>query len=178
MKILFLVILSIFQTNNAFDIAPPGTVLLANDVYIDKNVVSVIAWKEYVQSKERNSELAFYPDTSIILKGKNYYNSNEYNNSPIKHISFEAVEDYIKWRESIINNILENYSKKTTCKSKFYKKYYKKNIRVKYKIATKEELKHAKNNGIIEDVAIQEFHSKEDFIEEHSFRCVAKFIYK
>jgi len=173
MKLLLLISLSIISLNNKIKTQPPGTIYLDSNIYIDTEYISVQSWKEYVMIKEYNNEIAFYPDTTYTINGLNYYNSGYYNSKPILKISFEAVQDYIKWRMGYINNSLKNFSMKNKCKPNFYVENYKKNIKVIYRLAKKEEYIKALKKGLLLKIDLNESFSEEEWTNASSFRCVA-----
>lgn len=169
----------LFFSGNSFvkDYPPPGTVQLSDNLYIDTEYISVQSWKEYILIKERNNETPFYPDTSYLVNGLNYYNSGSFDSEPIIKITYEAMQDYVQWRMDYINEGLDNFSSKNQCKPKFYVKTHKKNIRVAYRIASKEEFLLAKEKDLIAKENQNETYTKENWNEFSSFRCVASFVY-
>lgn len=178
MKYLFLIFLiSNFITTNKL-IPPPGTIQLEENLFIDKEYISVQSWKEYILIKERNSEKVFYPDTSYMINKENYFNSGKFDAEPIMKISFEAMQDYITWRTEFINSGLDNFSLKNKCKPKFYLKNYKKDIHVKYKLCQKDDFLAAKERGLIDKFEVNENFTNETWIDSSTFRCTAVFISK
>jgi len=173
MKYLLIAIFTIFNFHKT--IPPPGTVYLKDNIYIDEEYISIQSWKEYVMLKEYNNEIAFYPDTSYIVNGLNYYNSGVFDEKPISRISYEAMQSYIQWRTDYINSSLENFSMKNKCRPKFYVKNYKKNIRVLYKIASKEDYLEAFEKGLLTKTDKNECFTKENWTKNSTFRCVASF---
>ena len=177
-KILALLIITNFYSDK-IDGLPPGTVHLKDNIYIDTDVVSVVAWKEYVLVNLKNGSKPFYPDTSYLVNDKNYYLSEDFHEEPVLKISFKAAQAYCKWRGDFINKVLDKYSKKSTCKGTFYvKNFKKKNFKLIYRLTTKEEYDLAISKGIIKNVKIPELFSKSDYNGKMTFRCVAEVFYE
>lgn len=177
MNLFLLIFFSAFPFLNILDIPPPGTVHLKEDIYIDTEIITAEAWNEYILFKEQKSKKAISSDSIITLNKSNYINSDKFSNKLMKGISFIEAKEYCKWRTNAINNFLNNYSKKSTCKSKFYRKNYKKGIQVLYRLAKEDELLEATKKGIINNFNESECPLESEWNYSSTFRCVAVVIY-
>jgi formylglycine-generating enzyme required for sulfatase activity len=80
---------------------PPGTIMVKG-LYVDKNEISNIAWKEFLYYKSLELDSAelrkFFPDTSNI-----WFEKAENNYKPIVLISYEQANEFCKWRSQLVS---------------------------------------------------------------------------
>lgn len=103
--------------------APPGTVFIQNNLYMDQTEVTNIAWREYLYWLKQNSDNSeediqkASPDTSVFKNQNNklleiegsYFTNPKYNNFPIVGVTYEQAVAYTKWRnERVLEVILLN----------------------------------------------------------------------
>lgn len=111
---------------------PPGTILLKNNLYIDKAPVTNLMFLEYLTAKhsirkngfhsfsefnKKNDEkiMIVYPSflknldkKESLLTKKNYFKNIKYKYSPVLRISKEQAIDYCKWRTEMVKHVWSN----------------------------------------------------------------------
>jgi hypothetical protein len=154
-------------------IAPPTTVLLKNNVYIDNELISEMSWQEFHFDKK--GELNLFAKTLNRQKVDSLYGEVFFVNS------IDSVADFINWRTEMVNKRIQNYNKDKDCKIKFLITYQKNNLRVKCRLPTNEELEYAYSKKIIKKTKYQEITQETKDFEsldkmKIAFRCVAEVI--
>jgi formylglycine-generating enzyme required for sulfatase activity len=109
--------------------APPGTVLLKENLFIDKFEVNNVGWREFEYwNLAIKRDTAFYwqmmQDTTVW--GENspyseyYHNHPSYNNYPVVGISYDQAIEFCKWRTDRVNELFENEPGKNPFPGKRY----------------------------------------------------------
>lgn len=170
--LLILTALLIFKSS---PLPPPGTVQLNDSLFIDKDIITVLDWKEFVYYEMQENKKPILPDTTIRYKGLNYYNSGSFDDFPVLGIDEAAISAYCAWRSSIITNTILTYSADNPCKSEFYVQNMGKKIKVEYRKAEDSEIVIATQKKIIRQNPFCKkattFLSTKNL--KCSFRCVA-----
>ncbi|MEA3445745.1 MAG: SUMF1/EgtB/PvdO family nonheme iron enzyme [Bacteroidota bacterium] len=91
--------------------APPGTVAFSDNLYVDKQEIRNVDWREYMywHLKKFGSQSEEYietlPDTLVWdneMK-KLYLRHPNYANHPVVGISYHQAKAYCKWRTKVVN---------------------------------------------------------------------------
>jgi formylglycine-generating enzyme required for sulfatase activity len=175
----FLIILFLFSSSEI--IAPLGTIKISNNVYIDKNIVSISEWKEFMANQRMKGRALTYPDTTIYRDGLNYFNNEQFEELPVSGVDLNMIKTYYEFKSEITNLRISKYHKRNKCDGDFFKVYNKNNLRVKYRLPTKDELDYAFEKGIIKKTEYQEITQETKDFEsldkmKIAFRCVAEVI--
>jgi len=136
--------------------APPGTVWLKDNLYIDRTEIRNVDYREYLYwlgrifGNRSSKYIRAFPDTTVWNDSlrKNpfvykYIHSPEYGNYPLTGITRQQAEDYCKWRSDRVNEwhlILEGILKPDTMQNSvshfttegYLAGKYKKNLKDKY----------------------------------------------
>jgi len=94
--------------------APPGTVRMAENLFVDEAEVANIHWLEYLHFIRRDSGQAFYraqlPDSTgwkpVPVQDEapqSYFRAPGYRYHPATGISFEQARAYCRWRSAVVN---------------------------------------------------------------------------
>ncbi|SFC76878.1 hypothetical protein SAMN05421780_109145 [Flexibacter flexilis DSM 6793] len=129
---------------------PPGTVRLNDSLFIDEQIITVLDWKEYVYYQTQDNQKAILPDTAIRYKGRNYYNSGDFDEYPVLGIDEKAINAYCVWRSQLVTNTIRTYTKDNPCQSPFYVQNMGKKIKVTYRKAQDNEIVAATKKGILQ----------------------------
>ena len=153
--LLFVIISLAFNKSNFKKFIPPGTVKINDTLFADETEVSNLSWLEFEYwtctkyGKNSSEYKAVVPDT-LVWRNKesfnepyvhNYYRHKAYRNFPVVGITFEQAIAFCKWRTERVKE--------------FYSIAYKKNLKIEYKLPTKEQweflcsncLNNFKNDG-------------------------------
>ncbi len=95
--------------------APPGTVFLKDNLFIDKTEIGNVHWREFLQSwtlgikHDTVSYRKMIQDTSVWGESspfsKYYHNHPSFNFYPVVGISYEQVVAFCKWRSDRVNEL-------------------------------------------------------------------------
>ncbi|MBI5541304.1 MAG: SUMF1/EgtB/PvdO family nonheme iron enzyme [Bacteroidia bacterium] len=91
---------------------PPGTEQITENVYLDKNNISNVSYREFLYWINRiyggNSQeyISVVPDTTLLNKsnninsvlGDNYFRHPKFQDSPVMGVSINQAKQYSKWR--------------------------------------------------------------------------------
>jgi len=173
MKFLVFCLLFLNVFNKSKPIAPPATILLKNNIYIDNELISQMSWQEFHFDKK--GELNLFAKTLNRQKIDSLYGEVFFAKNT------DSVADYLSWRTKMVNKRIENYKKDKDCKIKFLITYQKNNLRVKYRLPTKDELEYAYSKKIIKKTEYQEITQETANFSNFdkmkiAFRCVAEVI--
>jgi formylglycine-generating enzyme required for sulfatase activity len=105
-------------------IAPPGTVQLSENLFMDECEISNKAWKEftyYLLYVKNDSALyrQMLPDTTVwktqLFNNSvfidYYFRHPDYNGYPVVGVSYEQVKAFCEWRTERVNELLERTAK-------------------------------------------------------------------
>ncbi|RPD44957.1 hypothetical protein DNI29_19880 [Hymenobacter sediminis] len=95
---------------------PPGTVRVADNLFMDETEVANIHWLEYLRFLQRDSTLAHYrtqlPDSTgwkpLVAPGQtsqSYFRAPGYYFYPATNISYEQAQAYCRWRSAVVNSV-------------------------------------------------------------------------
>jgi hypothetical protein len=100
---------------------PPGTIMIAENLYMDDAEISIMSWREYMSwianvygynSKEFKES---FPDSTVwdfdstlIIKNlhKNYLNHRAYDDYPVVGISYDQAIKFSKWRSDVVYELM------------------------------------------------------------------------
>ena len=140
---------------------PPGTIRIADDLYIDETEISNLAWREQLFFLERDSSMDVFqsmlPDTSIFERGYkityfhldstegsvtylDYFEHPIHQLYPVLGVSHEQAVHYCRWRSTLVNQILKELIQK---KKKWQKWLGNQELKVVYRLPTAEEWERA-----------------------------------
>lgn len=136
-----------FSTKKNKQFTPPGTVQITETFFADETEISNFSWQEYEFSilnkfgKNSKEHVETLPDT-LVWRHKNsynepyvqyYYRHPAYKDYPVVGISYEQAQAFCKWRTQRV------------------KEYYyiknKKELKIEYRLPSKEEWELISNNG-------------------------------
>lgn len=93
--------------------APPNTIWLSSDLYIDKTEIANIHWLEYLHYLEKDSGKVYsknaLPDTSVWLaygdsvRWKQYLRYPGYRYFPVVGITHAQAINYCRWRSEVVS---------------------------------------------------------------------------
>jgi formylglycine-generating enzyme required for sulfatase activity len=94
--------------------APPGTVRMAENLFVDETEVANIHWLEYLHFIRCDSTQAFYraqlPDSTgwrpVRVRDEapqSYFRAPGYRYYPATGISYEQAQAYCRWRSAVVN---------------------------------------------------------------------------
>ena len=130
--------------------APPGTIKVGDNLFIDKTINHNVDWAEFMYYRINVDKLdikSLTPDSSASTyfkrSNQTWDTIRKYDHAPTTGISYEQALEYCRWRSEIVTQAKNELS--PTCKScrKMYRKYMKfdpKNeYRIEYRLPTEEE---------------------------------------
>lgn len=93
--------------------APPNTIWLSSNLYIDKTEIANIHWLEYLHYLEKDSGKVYYknalPDTSVwlaygdSLRWKHYLRYPAYRYFPVVGVTQAQAINYCRWRSEVVS---------------------------------------------------------------------------
>lgn len=161
---------------------PPGTTFVKKvGCYVDKTVMTVADWKEfvyYIKEKEgENAASTYLPDTNVLIQvyGKNIFSSfnKKERKLPITGVSVEQIQAYCRFRTAAVrekfgtNVIYSPLDTETYIVVKEAKKLFLSGALLPEVIFDKNGTFHLVKNG--------EFSSFIDDNQPYTFRCIANY---
>ena len=108
---------------------PPGTQKVNDTMYIDKNMMSVLDYKEFltylkINPRELNIDYTrCLPDSNINYLGKPYLNTLQYEEDyPILNLNEYQIGAYCIWRSYVVNQYKNIADKSKRCSQEYWKK--------------------------------------------------------
>ena len=126
----FLVVLLFIQNiivNGEEHVAPPGTVPIGENRFIDKNLIKYIDYYEFINWKLVNKAFSkeYLPkDTTITYQGEQLWHNRKYDQYPIVGLERDQVIAYCKWRSEVVNYMKANW-KDSQCNAEYWIKHEK-----------------------------------------------------
>ena len=127
--------------------APPNTVWLYDNVFIDSTEVANIHWIEY-QYYAKDSSIAYYQSTLIdttvwngllpngALVSQAHYKHPSYRYYSIVGVTKQQAIDYCQWRTAAVNNMIRRQMNENNPSYTEFRKY---KIEVNYRLPTEKE---------------------------------------
>ncbi len=112
-KFLFLIFGFLFFVESAPDFPPPpGTLKVAENLFLDKEPITYLAYLEYISYIKRTNpdeaERLIPANLSITYKNEILWNNPNYIDFPIVGLSEAQMQSYCKWRSKVVNQAIQD----------------------------------------------------------------------
>ncbi len=174
--------------------APPGTIIANDSLFLDKELISIENYEEFLQFGTRYKgysfdSLACLPDSSILYLGVPYLKSKKYLKTyPVLNLSDYQINEYSRWRSYAVN-YMKNVPEHRTCNLSFWESLDRGDPRHRFKVEysladslTTNQYHFPRQFRVAEKYRIESEEIKASTLkyfgreDVYGFRCKAKYI--
>ncbi len=119
-------------------VPPPGTELLCQNKFIDKQLITYGGYNEFLFQYKQNGREDLLKklipiDTSITYKKQQMWNNEKFIDFPIAGLEREQITAYCAWRSNVVNS-WKNNPENRTCNFEYWNKFDKCDPQHEFKI--------------------------------------------
>jgi len=92
--------------------APPGTVKVGHNLFVDKNPVTYLGYYEFLSHIKKSESYLINEmipeDTTLTYKNEILWNNPKFNDFPIFGLNERQIISYCQWRSSAVNTLIKD----------------------------------------------------------------------